>query len=172
MADNLDSFTSFVNTEIPKRLSSEVDATKVVAGLVPVSTGVGLGFDLVDPSIFGQPGKSAYQVAVDEGFEGTVGEWLVSLKADITLVDLKVGLVSLHSLNILPNGTVVLPQQPYGGIILDMALVQLNDGSSIEVTGVTVEGSTLRFLPEDYLEIKDIAQSVSVTFLGDLKGPE
>lgn len=35
----------------------------------------------------GEPGKSAYQVAVDNGFEGTEQEWLETLKADPTVVE-------------------------------------------------------------------------------------
>lgn len=32
----------------------------------------------------GDPGKSAYQIAVDKGFEGTEQEWLDSMQASIT----------------------------------------------------------------------------------------
>ena len=35
----------------------------------------------------GDPGESAYQVSVDNGFEGTEEEWLASLKADFPLAD-------------------------------------------------------------------------------------
>lgn len=168
MASNLDTFTSFVNMEMPKRISTEADATKVEQGLIPRTTGIGLGVEFVNPDIFGQPGKSAYEVAVEAGFVGTVEEWLISLKAEITLTDLKVGIVTHHALPILPNGTVVLPQKAYGGAFLDMALVHLNDGSSIEVIGVTVDGSTLSFIPEDFALIESIAESVSVSYLGDL----
>lgn len=38
------------------------------------------------PAIVGPEGKSAYQIAVDSGFEGTIAEWLESLKgADGTM---------------------------------------------------------------------------------------
>ena len=36
----------------------------------------------VDGTGSGSQGKSAYEVAVDNGFEGTVTEWLASLKGD------------------------------------------------------------------------------------------
>ncbi|KAA8829344.1 F0F1 ATP synthase subunit delta [Bifidobacterium tissieri] len=35
--------------------------------------------------IAGRDGKSAYELAVDHGFEGTVEEWLESLKGTATL---------------------------------------------------------------------------------------
>ncbi len=41
----------------------------------------GLDFD-TEPFSKGDPGKSAYQVAVDNGFSGTEEEWLASLKGD------------------------------------------------------------------------------------------
>lgn len=133
MVDNLESFKIFVNTEIPKRLSTEVDPLSVRPGLVPVSNGTGLSFDLVDP---------------------------------VGLV--KVGLVTEHNLVLTPEGTAQLSQRPHGGTIFDMALILLKDDSYLEITGVAVEGSTLVLLPADYLIVKDIAKSVSVTYLGTL----
>ena len=35
----------------------------------------------------GDPGKSAYEIAVENGFEGTEEEWLESLKGDVTLTE-------------------------------------------------------------------------------------
>lgn len=133
MAETLDPFKIFVNTELPKRLSTEVDATKTRPGFIPVSTGIGLGFDLVDPSnVF------------------------------------KVGLVTDHQLPIDSDGTVALSRTPMGGVVLDMALVLLKDGSYLEVIGVKVVGDALVFLPDDYRVIRDIAESVSVTYLANL----
>ena len=36
-------------------------------------------------TVFAKDGKSAYEVAVKNGFKGTEAEWLVSLKAEITI---------------------------------------------------------------------------------------
>ena len=38
-------------------------------------------------NVKGKDGKSAYQAALDNGFEGTEQEWLESLKAEITEQD-------------------------------------------------------------------------------------
>lgn len=38
--------------------------------------------NLNNPTIIYEPGKSAYDIAVDNGFEGTEQEWLESLKGD------------------------------------------------------------------------------------------
>lgn len=38
--------------------------------------------NLNNPSVIHQPGKSAYDIAVDNGFEGTEQEWLESLKGE------------------------------------------------------------------------------------------
>lgn len=170
MAIDLGPFTQFVNAEVPKRLSTEVDATKVVAGLVPLSTGTGLDFELVpaDELGSGPEGKSAYELAVAEGFVGTVEEWLISLKADISLVDLKVGIVTHSGLLLSPEGTVTLPQPAYGDIMLNTVIVHLKDDSIVEVTGVTLEGLTLSLNQEDFLELKEDAVSITVSYLGDL----
>ena len=133
MAETLDPFKIFVNTELPKRISTEADATQTRAGLIPVTTGIGLGCDLIDPSnVF------------------------------------KVGLVTDHKLPISSDGTVPLSRTPLDGVVLDMALVLLKDGSYLEVIGVRVVGDALVFLPDDYRVIRDIAESVSVTYLANL----
>lgn len=36
------------------------------------------------PGKEGKPGKSAYQIAVDKGFEGTEQEWLDSMQSSMT----------------------------------------------------------------------------------------
>lgn len=73
-------FETFVNQELPKRISTSIDPTNVPAGFLFLTTGVGLGVELADPADLTINGKSAYQVAVDNGFEGTSEEWLESLK--------------------------------------------------------------------------------------------
>lgn len=133
MAELSNQFTTFVNTELPKRLSTEIDPTTLEAGQVPVSTGKGLDFKFTS---------------------------LGSL--------LDIGLITEHNLPLSTAGSVILTQSPLGGVVLDTALIQLQDGSYIEVIGVQVSGDTLTFLPEDYQAIKNIAASVTVTYLGNI----
>lgn len=73
-------FEDYVNDEMPTKLGTTAEAHLVVQGLIPVSTGLGLGFDLVDPNFI--PGlitKSAYESALESGFEGTEEEFYASL---------------------------------------------------------------------------------------------
>lgn len=87
-------FETFVNVELPKRPSTNQDPLILPAGMLPISTGVGLELEFVDPlSIVqdgedgadgtdGQNGKTAYELALTDGFEGTLPEWLLSIKGD------------------------------------------------------------------------------------------
>lgn len=52
-----DVFQGFVNTELPKRISTNDTPTEVTEGLIPVSTGIGLGttFKKVEDLGFGRP---------------------------------------------------------------------------------------------------------------------
>lgn len=52
-----DVFKDFVNTELPKRISTNDESTEVAEGLIPVSTGIGLGttFKKVEDLGFGRP---------------------------------------------------------------------------------------------------------------------
>lgn len=45
-----DLFQNFVNKELPKRVSSDENPLNVAKGLVPVTTGVGLGVEFLDPT--------------------------------------------------------------------------------------------------------------------------
>lgn len=85
MADNF--FEQYVNSELPTKLGTAASPAEVTAGLVAVSTGLGLQFELVDPKdIPTLAGKSAFDLAVEGGYEGTIEEWIVSLKgADGTI---------------------------------------------------------------------------------------
>lgn len=47
-----DSFMTFVNNELPKRLSTSDNPLSVAAKKVPISTGIGLGVTFIDPSTF------------------------------------------------------------------------------------------------------------------------
>lgn len=134
MAEFTEEFTQYVNTELPKRLSTEIDPASLVEGMVPISTGIGLGFRFVSSG---------------------------------SLVN--VGLVTERDLPLATDGTVKLTQSPYGGLVLDTALIQLLDESYIEIIGVKVNGDVITFTPEDYQVIKDIAKSVTVTYLGKLE---
>lgn len=72
-------FESFVNDELPKRPSTRQDPLTLAAGLIAVSVGNGLEVEFRNPADFIADGKSAYDLAVEGGFEGTVEEWLLSL---------------------------------------------------------------------------------------------
>jgi hypothetical protein len=81
-------FEVFVNDELPKRISTQDDPTTVPAGYIPVSTGVGLGVEFVDPESAGaigkdgENGKDNYELAQDAGFTGTLVEYLISIKGE------------------------------------------------------------------------------------------
>ena len=86
----MDSFVSFVNNELPKRISTNSDPTQTAKDQLFVTTGIGLSttpktiaevFSIYhdDPNT-GENGKSAYQIAVEHGFTGTETEWLASLQ--------------------------------------------------------------------------------------------
>ena len=77
-------FEDFVNVELPKRISTKDNPMTTVPGLIPVTTGVGLEVTFTDPRALSgggnsSNGKSAYEIAVDDGFIGTVQDWLNSL---------------------------------------------------------------------------------------------
>ena len=73
-------FEKFVGDELPKRISTESDALTMEAGLVPVTLGVGLSVEFKSVADLALEGKSAYDVAVDDGFVGTPTEWLKTLE--------------------------------------------------------------------------------------------
>lgn len=78
-----ESFFSYVNEELPKRLSSNEKATEVIEGLVPVTTGVGLTVEFLDLTTNPDfTGRSAYDAAVELGFDGTEEDWVASLKGE------------------------------------------------------------------------------------------
>jgi hypothetical protein len=70
-------FENFVNQELPKRISTEANPLTMTAEKVFVTTGVGLQVEARDLT---ELGTSAYQVALNNGYVGTVEEWLESLK--------------------------------------------------------------------------------------------
>lgn len=72
-------FEIFVGVEMPKRLATNVDPLTTVAGGIPVLTGVGLEVEFKTAAELVLEGKSAYDIAVDEGFVGTPTEWLETL---------------------------------------------------------------------------------------------
>lgn len=78
MASNF--FEDYVNKEMPTKLGTSMESHEIVEGLIPVSTGLGLGFDLLDPNnIPGMINKSAYESAVEAGYEGTEEEFYAEL---------------------------------------------------------------------------------------------
>lgn len=72
-------FETFVNVEMPKRISTEDNPLEVTKGKIPVSSGIGLQVEFKDAAEIVLKGKSAYDIAVDDGFVGTEEEWLESL---------------------------------------------------------------------------------------------
>lgn len=163
-----DNFTLFVNYELPKRISTEESPIGVQPGLVPVTTGVGLGVEFASPDALGVRGKSAYELAVENGFEGSVEEWLASLVGG-EFSSLKVGLVTAKQIPLSSEGTATLPGRPYGDIMLNMAIVHLLDGSILEVTDVSVDtANILKLNQEDWLVLSEQAVAVTVSYLGDL----
>lgn len=80
---------------------------------------------------------------------------------------LNIGLITETDLILDSEGSTILKQQPLGGLLLNMALVKLKDGSYIELTDVTVSDSRRVILNnEDYLIIKDNVESISVSYVG------
>lgn len=73
-------FEEYVNLELPTRVASSQPGTEVAEGLLPVATGYGLSVKWLEVSEILGNAKSAYDLAVEEGFEGTLEEWLESLQ--------------------------------------------------------------------------------------------
>lgn len=124
----------------------------------------------ISPDFF--KGASAYEVALANGFVGTVDEWLASLIPTISFSALNVGVVTTPKLELDINGRGLLPSKPYGDFILDMAHVYYADGSFVEVTGCTKEeftgASFVKIPADDWLILKGDAVSIVVSYLGDL----
>lgn len=51
-----------------------------LAGYIPARNADALAGKVQGEPVFGVPGKSAYQLAVENGYEGTVEQWLASLQ--------------------------------------------------------------------------------------------
>ncbi len=79
---SVDSFIAFVNNELPLRAAVTDEPGSVVAGTIPVATGIGFNIHFVDPDTLAVDGKSAYDIAVENGFEGTEEQWIESLKGE------------------------------------------------------------------------------------------
>lgn len=75
-------FEDYVNLELPTRVASSQPGTEVTEGLIPVATGYGLVVKWLEASEILGNAKSAYDLAVDEGFTGTLEEWLASLQGE------------------------------------------------------------------------------------------
>lgn len=77
-------FEVFVNTEIPKRISTEDDALVMTEGKIPVSTGVGLQVVFKEAADIVLEGKSAYDVWLT--LPGNAGkseaEFFIAIKGD------------------------------------------------------------------------------------------
>lgn len=117
-------------------------------------------------------GQSAYELALEAGFQGTLEEWLESLKATPPFAEYNVGLITARELPLRADQTVELPQLPYGGLVHDAALLHLDGGSCIEIIGARVEVRDNRAFvilpPEDLASLQIPVHAVTVSFLGDL----
>ena len=128
-------FIDFVNSEVPKRISTNADPLHVGKGLIPVTTGLGL-------------------------------ETVFERMPDIY----ELGLVTDDNLILDSSGKARLTKIPHGGILLNMALVKLNDDSYVEVTEVyVVDEQYVQIATEDYNILKDTIASITVSYLGDLE---
>lgn len=102
------------------------------------------------------------------------GFYLQNYNAVITekeLAEANVGVVTAERL--IPNaeGYIILPQLPLGDLIWNMAITYLEDGSAVEMTGVTwVVGGDgqprLVLDPDDVAWLPSPLHSVTVSFLG------
>ena len=127
------SFTDFVNSELPKRLSTNIDPLSLSRGLMVVSTGVGLEVEFV-------PAET-----------GNFG-----LKTD-------------RNLPVGADGTFTLTTTPLGGVVLDTALLQLEDDSYVEIIGVQYTGGdTLQIPSSDLASLTQNIKGVTVTYLASL----
>lgn len=127
------SFTDFVNSELPKRLSTNIDPLSLSRGLMVVSTGVGLEVEFV-------PAET-----------GNFG-----LKTD-------------HNLPVDADGAFTLTTIPKGGVVLDTALLQLEDDSYVEIIGVQYTGGdTLQIPSSDLASLTQNIKGVTVTYLASL----
>lgn len=73
-------FETYVGIELPLRVASKQDPAELVENMIAVSDGLGLSVKFVSKEEIAIDGKSAYDIAVEEGFVGTPEEWIVSLK--------------------------------------------------------------------------------------------
>lgn len=73
-------FETYVGIELPLRVASKQDPAELVENLIAVSDGMGLSVKFVSKEEIAIDGKSAYDLAVEEGFVGTLDEWIASLK--------------------------------------------------------------------------------------------
>lgn len=82
MVDSPNEAFDFINTELPKRLSSNEDPLTLAKGKIPVSLGVGLAMEFVVPEDIALEGKSAYDIWLKKpGNAGkTEDEYLASLR--------------------------------------------------------------------------------------------
>lgn len=80
----------------------------------------------------GDPGVSAYQIAVRNGFVGDEAAWLKSLAS---------GTYVLFTTDkiVIDNNKMLLPQPPLGALLFNMALVYDADQVVTEYDGVTVQ---------------------------------
>ena len=84
MIEKIDSekITAYCHTSLPDVPDKTAAEMKEFFDSMPKKVLIPKMNELVDEMNSGNYGKSAYQVAVDEGFEGSASEWLKSLKGE------------------------------------------------------------------------------------------
>lgn len=107
----------------------------------------------------------------------TLGKGLVPVSTGLGLeVEFKkisgtnsIGLMTDEALILDDEGKALLTKIPHGGILLNLGMVKLTDGSYIEILGVSIIDSQYVKLPEDdFAELKDVIESITVSYIGDL----
>lgn len=85
---------------------------------------------------------------------------------------LNFGLITAERLPLDDSGRARLPQRPYGGLMLNLAQVHLQDGSVLDVSNVMVVSDEQYYYAQlqvsDYHELAADAVSLTVSFIGKL----
>lgn len=104
----------------------------------------------------GLPGKNAYDIAIENGFSGTVDEWLQSLKGkDGNVISLEVGTVTA---GVTPSITIDRISDVLSKINFVLPAAQLNSQTRVESTQVILsDGETLE---ETITKLKNIINNI------------
>lgn len=80
-----------------------------------------------------------------------------------------IGLMTDEALMLDDEGKALLTKIPHGGILLNLGMAKLTDGSYLEILGMSIIDNQYVKLPEDdFAELKDVIESITVSYIGDL----